>query len=158
MFVPPLHLIEKHTKSLRATHEDADQVVIHAELFHFLLRCALEHCEFDEAQYQRCNPDVADAVDRREFENGREHFLTKGYLEGRVGAVPVHEAWYLSHNPDVEVAKQAGLIESAEAHYRGIGAVEWREPNPEVASIVRAWKRLMTCLRATECADSSISI
>ena len=111
MFVPPYHMIEQHIKAVRSANGGADQIVVPRELFQFLLRCALEGCEFDEAQYQRCNPDVAEGVERRVFASGREHFLSKGYFEGRVGAVPVHEAWYLSHSPDVADAKRSGLEE-----------------------------------------------
>jgi hypothetical protein len=144
MFVPPYYMIEQHIKAVRPANGGADQVVMPADLFRFLLRCALESCEFDEAQYQRCNPDVADAVERHVLASGREHFLSKGYFEGRVGAVPVHEAWYLSHSPDVADAKRAGLEESGEAHYRKIGACEWREPNPGCARAVRGWQVLLS--------------
>jgi hypothetical protein len=143
MFVPPYHLIEPHIEALPSVDEGAERVVMPIELFHFLLRCALEGCEFDEAQYQRCNPDVADAVERGDVPSGREHFLGKGYLEGRVGAVPVHETWYLSHSPDVAAAKRAGLVASAEAHYRTIGVNEWRNPNPQSVVPAGAWRALL---------------
>jgi hypothetical protein len=137
-------MIEQQVTRLGAARGKADQVVVPAELFRFLIRCALERCEFDEAQYQRCNPDVADAVDMGEIASGREHFLDKGYFEDRVGAVPVDEGWYLSRNPDVAEAERAGLAESAEAHYRAIGASEWREPNPGCVGAVRAWKEVLS--------------
>ena len=89
MFVPPYHLIEPLIRTVHSPNGGSDGVVMPTELFRFLLRCALEGCDFDEAQYQRCNPDVADAVERRELASGREHFLGKGYFEDRVGAVPV---------------------------------------------------------------------
>jgi hypothetical protein len=143
MFVPPYHMIEQHIRAVRPVNGGDDQVVMPTELFHFLLRCALEGCEFDEAQYQQCNPDVAEGVERRVHASGRAHFLSQGYFEGRVGAVPVHEAWYLSQSPDVADAKRAGLEVSGEAHYRRMGAVEWREPNPGSARAVRAWKELL---------------
>lgn len=148
MFVPPYHMIEPHIKAVRPVNGGTDQVVVPIELFRFLLRCALEGCEFDEAQYQRCNPDVADAVEKGDVSSGREHFLSRGYFESRVGAVPVHEAWYLSHSPDVADAKRTGLEESGEAHYRKIGVVEWRDPNPGCASAVRAWRKLISRIEA----------
>jgi hypothetical protein len=154
MFVPLYHMIEQHIKAVRPKNGGVDQVVVPAELFRFLLRCALESCEFDEAQYQRCNRDVADGVERRVHGSGREHFLSKGYFEGRVGAVPVHEAWYLSQSPDVADAKRSGGEESGEAHYRRIGAVEWREPNPACASAVRAWKAILASLPELDHASS----
>lgn len=146
MFVPPYQLIEPHIKAVPSARGRTEQVTIPTELFRFLLRCALAGCEFDEAQYRRCNPDVADAVEQRSVASGREHFLGKGYFERRVGAVPVHEAWYLSHNPDVAEAKRTRMEESGEAHYRRIGICEWREPDPGCASAVRAWKQMLSRL------------
>jgi len=146
MFIPRYELIEPYIEVVGSVNGGHEQMVVPAELFRFLLRCVLEACEFDEAQYQRCNPDVAEGVERRVHGSGREHFLNGGYFEGRVGAVPVHEAWYLAHSPDVADAKRAGLEESGEAHYRRIGAVEWREPNPGCVSALRAWKELLSRL------------
>jgi hypothetical protein len=146
MFVPRYDMIEPHIKVVASVDGGGDQVLMPAELFRFLLRCALEACEFDEAQYQQCNPDVAEGVERRVHACGRAHFLNGGYFEGRVGAVPVHEAWYLAHSPDVADAKRAGLEESGEAHYRRAGAVEWREPNPACVNALRAWRELLSRL------------
>ncbi len=109
MFVPPYHLIEPLIRTVHSPNGGSDGVVMPTELFRFLLRCALEGCDFDEAQYQRCNPDVADAVERRELASGREHFLGKGYFEDRVGAVPVHEAWYLFAQPRCRGGKAGGI-------------------------------------------------
>jgi hypothetical protein len=146
MFIPRYEMIEPYIEVAASAKGGGKRVVMPAELFRFLLRCTLEGCEFDEAQYQRCNPDVAEGVERGVVASGREHFLGKGYFEGRVGAVPVHEAWYLSNSPDVAEAKRSGLEESGEAHYRNIGAVEWREPNPGAVSALRAWKELLSRL------------
>jgi hypothetical protein len=143
MFIPRYDLIEPHIEVVGSANGGGDQVVVPAELFRFLLRCVLEACEFDEAQYQRCNPDVAEGVERGAVTSGRAHFVSKGYFEGRAGAVPVHEAWYLSHSPDVADAKRAGLVESAEVHYRVTGMFEWREPSPGAAGSVRAWRQLL---------------
>ncbi len=143
MFFPPYRMLEKYVRR-RQSDDGGDEVAMHPEVFVLLVRCALENCEFDEAQYQRCNPDVAEAVERNEMPSGRDHYVQTGYFEGRVGAMPVHEAWYLSQNPDVAAAKEAGLIESGEAQWRLAGCWEWREPNPGVAPALRAWKELLS--------------
>jgi hypothetical protein len=83
---------------------------------------------------------VTEAVQRRTFASGRDHFIQIGYFEDRTGGIPVQETWYLARNPDVAAAKQQGLIESGEARYRLAGASEWREPNPEATQLVRAWR------------------
>ena len=60
MFVPRYDMIVPHIKVVASVDGGGDQVLMPAELFRFLLRCALEACEFDEAQYQQCNPGQSD--------------------------------------------------------------------------------------------------
>jgi hypothetical protein len=55
MYVPPSHMIEQQIHAACPANGGADQVAIPTELFRCLPRCALEGCEFDEAQHQRCN-------------------------------------------------------------------------------------------------------
>lgn len=140
MFVPPYSLIKQHIKTVDDNADGSEQLCVPRHLFEFLLRCLLETADFDEDQYQRCNPDVAEAVQHRTFASGRDHFIQIGYFEDRTGGIPVNERWYLARNPDVAAAKQEKSIESGEAQYRLAGASEWREPNPEATPYVRAWK------------------
>ncbi len=140
MFVPPYDLILKH---LEPASGGDDSVVVPRKLLNFLLRGVLEHSDFDEAQYIRCNPDVATAIRRQEIRNAREHFLQVGYFEGRAGGIPVQEDWYLARNPDVASAKRARQVESAEMQYRIAGAIEWRQPNARSVNAVDAWKTLL---------------
>ena len=143
MFVPPYSLIRQHIRMTDKSVEGDEQLSVPRHLFEFILRCLLDGVDFDEDQYQQCNPDVKEAVQRRLFGSGREHFIQVGYFEGRTGGIPVHETWYLARNPDVAAAKQQGFIESAGEQYRLAGASEWREPNPEATRYVRAWRELL---------------
>lgn len=43
---------------------------------------------FDEAWYCETYPDVAEAVGKREFASGHEHFIEFGFFEGRSPAAP----------------------------------------------------------------------
>jgi hypothetical protein len=113
------------------------------KLLDFLFRCLLANVDFDEQQYRKCNPDVAEAIKRKKALSGREHFIKSGYFEGRTGGVPVHETWYLARNPDVAAAKKAGKIASGELQYRMAGAHEWREPNPQSVGAVRMWRDVL---------------
>jgi hypothetical protein len=140
IFVPPYGLILAH---LAAGTQDRDDVVVPQKLLRFLLRCLLDRTDFDEEQYQVCNPDVAEAIRQKAITSGREHFINVGYFEGRTGGTAVLETWYLARNPDVAAAKQAGKVLSAEMQYRMAGAREWREPNPESVNWIRAWKEVL---------------
>jgi hypothetical protein len=139
-FVPPWDLISAHVVDYE---NGGDDVVVSRKLLRFLIRGLLDQAEFDEQQYRKANPDVAEAIRHRDFANGRDHFLNVGYFEGRMGATPVQETWYLARNPDVAAAKQSGELESGELQYRLAGAKEWREPNPQSAKWVAAWKEVL---------------
>jgi hypothetical protein len=142
MFVPPYDLLLKHLPGPKEGGR-SDDVIVPRRLLDFLLRCLLEHVEFDEVQYLRCNPDVATAIRKREMLSGREHFIQVGYFEGRTGGIPVQEDWYLARNPDVAAAKRARKVESAEMQYRIAGANEWRQPNPRSVQDVDAWRSVL---------------
>jgi hypothetical protein len=139
-FVPAYGLILKHAGVDLQAGNGTDEVTVSRQLLEFLLRCVLDHMEFDEQQYQKCNPDVAAAIKQKKMHSGREHFIKTGYFEGRSGGVRVDEAWYLARNPDVAAAKKAGKFESGAAQYRLSGASEWRTPNPQSEDAIRMWK------------------
>jgi hypothetical protein len=140
-FVPAYSFIMKHAGA--GPNGGNDEVTVSRQLLEFLLRCVLDHMEFDEQQYQKCNPDVAAAVKQKKMHSGREHFIKTGYFEGRSGGVRVDEAWYLARNPDVAAAKKAGKFESGAAQYRLAGASEWRVPNPQSEDAIRMWKNVL---------------
>jgi hypothetical protein len=142
-FVPPYSFIMAHVSSDRNGGKSPDQLTISRRLLEFLLRCALDHIDFDEQQYLACNPDVADAVKQRKMYSGREHFIKTGYFEGRSGGVRVDEAWYLARNPDVAAAKRAGKFDSGVDQYRLAGASEWRVPNSQSEDTITMWKSVL---------------
>jgi hypothetical protein len=142
-FLPPYSFIMKHVGAGPNGGAGTDEVTISRELLEFLLRCVLDHMDFDEQQYQNCNPDVAAAVKRKEMPSGREHFIKSGYFEGRTGGVRVDEAWYLARNQDVAAAKAAGKFVSGAAQYRISGANEWRVPNPQSEDAIRQWRNVL---------------
>lgn len=140
MFVPPYSLIMQRLTASQDGEAGADDLIIPRKLLDFLLRCLLDHTDFDEEQYRECNPDVCAAIREKTLASGRAHFLSAGYFEGRTGGTSVLETWYLARNPDVAAAKQAGKVPSGRVQYRLAGAQEWREPNPESVNWIRAWK------------------
>jgi hypothetical protein len=140
-FVPAYSFIMKHAGADPLGADD--EVTVSRRLLEFLLRCVLDHMEFDEQQYQKCNPDVAAAIKQKKMHSGREHFIKTGYFEGRSGGVRVDEAWYLARNHDVAAAKKAGKFESGAAQYRLSGASEWRVPNPQSEDAIRMWKSVL---------------
>ena len=143
MFVPPYNLILKHLGPGRSDGGPNDDLTVPRKFLDSMLRCLLEHADFDEQQYLKCNPDVAIAIRRNDMRSAQEHYIQVGYFEGRAGGTPVQEEWYLARNPDVAAAKRARKVESAEMQYRIAGAIEWRQPNPKSANDVDAWKSVL---------------
>jgi hypothetical protein len=143
MFVPPWSLVQRHVRDGQERGRGDSDVIMPKKLFQFLLQCLLAQMEFNEDQYQKSNPDVAEAIKQRGFANGRDHFIATGYFEDRMGGTVVNETWYLARNPDVAAAKQSGLVESGNTQYRLAGAREWREPNPESVQWIRKWKEVL---------------
>jgi hypothetical protein len=85
--------------------------------------------EWNEALYLAVNQDVAAAIARREFRDGREHWELAGRTERREGgAVPADwdEAGYLRIHPDVAQAMTEGRFLSGYHHYLAAGRAEGR--------------------------------
>ena len=121
-----------------------DCVTIPASLLGHLLRLALASAELDEVAYLQKNPDVAAAVRSGDMTDGKQHFVTAGYFEGRSGVgLDVSEAWYVKSNPDVARAIVLGEWTSGEAHYNDQGLLEWRAPNKAAEHDLAAWKEIL---------------
>ncbi|WP_086634887.1 hypothetical protein [Acetobacter sp. DsW_059] len=114
------------------------------DLFIFLLHTYMMQQPFNEAQYLKTNPDVAEAVNRGAIDSGLTHFLNAGYWEEREGgSYKFSEDWYLRQNPDVAVSVRLGEIISGKKHYHLYGKSEWRCPSPELSDEYELWKAFL---------------
>jgi len=135
----PYKLVEE-----RFPASEDDTVRIPSRFLRFLLSRAVECAEFDEEMYLKKNPDVGVAMRKGEWESAKQHFVSTGYFEGRLGAYPgVSDAWYLKLNPDVAEAISNNEWQSAEEHYNSVGILEWRIPNKEAQPDVLLWRALI---------------
>jgi hypothetical protein len=124
---------------------DGEVIPVKAELLQLLLKLALHQAPFDPDWYAGKYPDVADAVSRGEITSLKEHFVSTGYFENRLGAeVEVDADWYAATYPDISAAITEGRIASAKAHYNTVGKKEWRIPTPDAADEQRAWRKALT--------------
>jgi 5'-nucleotidase / UDP-sugar diphosphatase len=80
--------------------------------------------------YLNRNPDVADAVSRRQYDDAYEHFRRFGQFEGRDPSVLFNHSFYLEQYPDVRQAVSSGNLRSAFQHFRQFGQFEPRDPSP----------------------------
>lgn len=95
------------------------------------------NAQFDSAYYLDLNPDVAAAVAAGTFSSAFEHYLAYGQYEGRLfsaeaarsGLSWFDSAYYLTMNPDVAAALDAGIFSNALEHYVKYGQAEGRNAN-----------------------------
>lgn len=144
MYVVPFtvlrHFVGNVAEPLDQT-EPSGSVTVSAGLFMRLLQAALQTHAFDEDAYLVANPDVASSIRRGEFSSGRQHFVERGYFEGR-GSLrdEFDEAWYVKVNPDVARSIRAGTYPSGRAHFLEAGAFEFRAPNSDSETDMNLWR------------------
>jgi hypothetical protein len=99
--------------------------------FEALVRKLLNAVEVDEEWYRRSYPDVEIAIRQGVIGSAHEHFVTSGYLEGRLpGEIEVDEEWYFRTYPDIASAAKVGEVGSAKQHFLAYGYAEGRMPAP----------------------------
>lgn len=141
MYVPPLLAILKIIGCSEKDLEEGKRISTPASFLRLLLQIAVAHSDLNEAGYLESNPDVSDAVRRGSIESAIFHYISRGYFEGRLGALPnVDEEWYLQTYPDVSSAVRSGKIKSALEHFNVIGAAEGRSPTNQHRAESLQWK------------------
>jgi len=107
---------------------------------------------FDEKYYLNNNPDVKNAVEKKQFPDGLTHYLQYGRTkqENRSPNAFVDFSYYLANNPDVANAVKNDVKQSAHKHLFTWGNKEGRRPslcfdpkfylakNPDVAKAVES--------------------
>ncbi len=144
MHMPSYAVLMAEIKKSNPEFETAASVVVSKNLFDLLLKIAISASEFDERFYLEQNPDVRAAIAKGVLKTGREHFINKGFSEGRHGADPVvDEKWYLAAYPDVAKAVKTGKIGSASEHYAITGWREGRAANAQTEKDVKFWLAML---------------
>jgi|GEM_PF-1115986 len=106
----------------------------------FLLSHWVLRAPFDEAYYVRTNQDISEALSKGSISSAEEHFRSRGYFEGRLGApVKVDRAFYLAAYPDVAKAFARGLIKDVQSHYDETGRFEGRFANAVQKDQLERW-------------------
>jgi|SRR5579863_9360572 len=101
-------------------------VVMPYEKLCTIIRVFLELMEVDEEWYSATYPDAKKEIADGVFSSAKEHFMLRGYFEGRLARnVEIDEAWYYDAYADVEEKFKAGGP-SAQEHYIKQGYNEGR--------------------------------
>ena len=92
-----------------------------------MFRVALSSVTVDEAWYLGQVPGLRQDIQNGKFESPAEHYLTHGYLEGRLPERPVvDEKFYLQQYPDIADAVKSGAVKSGFDHFVKDGYAEGR--------------------------------
>jgi hypothetical protein len=94
-----------------------------------LIKLMLAGAYVDEEWYLKKYPDVAQAIEKDQFNSAKHHFVEDGYFEARFPCEPmIDEAWYLQRYPDVAESVSRGEFASALRHFVEDGYREGRLP------------------------------
>jgi len=141
LYLPSIQKILERLGTKSKPNPD-DEIRISYRFLSFLLSEWILHAPFDEKYYLEKNPDVAEALARRTISSAADHFRTRGYFEGRLGApVKVDRDFYLSSYPDIAKAYARGLLKDLESHYEETGQHEGRFANAQQKVQLEAWTR-----------------
>jgi len=129
MYVPHYDAILHAIGTTREELNGKAEIEIPLSLFHFLLKIALTHGEFNLPGYLDANRDVQEAAKIGRVPDVNMHYVKFGFFEGRRGATPaVDESWYRRNYADIAAAVRRGDIASGSEHFATIGAEEFRAP------------------------------
>jgi hypothetical protein len=143
MYVPPFNVVLDNLDIEKASYEAANSITLPKALFEFLIRLTLVGADFNEAGYLSSNPDVATAAQEGKVKNARLHYISNGYLEGRLGGSPaLDENWYLKYYPDVADAVRRRVTQSGAQHYQDVGAGEFRAPSEAYLTDAVEWGKV----------------
>jgi hypothetical protein len=85
----------------------------------------------DPSSYRAAYPDVAEAIDNETLPSVTDHFVERGYFEGRFPFdVVVDEKWYVSRYGHVRIGLERGIAQSAQNHFVQVGYQEGCRPTP----------------------------
>ena len=143
-YIPHIDLLLGAMRIQRERLDGKSKVAIDARLLRSLIQAAVERQPFSEAFYRATYPDIAAAHKSGSVADLREHYVTTGFFEGRVGAPPhLDEAFYVTTYPDVARALEAGDVTSATEHYVRSGAAEGRVPSAAAKAEIDTWMSVL---------------
>ncbi|WP_102957736.1 hypothetical protein [Mangrovicella endophytica] len=127
--------------------DEQDEVVVSGRFLKFLLTTLVADMPFDEAFYKATYPDVVAGIANGSVRSAREHFISRGYFEGRRACrYAVDRAWYLGNYPDLAAAYARGKLSDLDRHFDETGQYEGRSRSADQhAAQVRWDEELSAC-------------
>lgn len=139
--------IEQILAALHISRERLDghsKVAIDVRLLRAVLQAVAAQLPFDESFYLATYPDLAEAHRKGAVADPHQHYIERGFFEGRLGAAPeVDEAFYTARYKDVAKAVARGDVVSAARHYQTSGIAEGRVPSAAAQPAVDYWAAIL---------------
>lgn len=119
----------KRTLKLKGYDEGLDFLSIDREGFMALINAILEFAPFDETEYLSLHPDVKQAVEKGDFESGKQHYCLCGFYENRFpGYGDFDPLKYARAHPDLHpLINEQNWAELLRNHFRDAGYREGRK-------------------------------
>jgi hypothetical protein len=118
VYPPHIDLVLQALRIGRERLNGRAKVAIDPALLRALLQAVAQAAPFSPEFYTGTYRDVAEAHAAGRIPDLHHHYVTSGFLEGRLGACPdVDDAFYLTRYPDVARAIARGEVASAQDHY-----------------------------------------
>ena len=100
--------------------------------------------QFDDQWYSGTYPDVEGARLAGDVKSRREHFISSGYLEGRVPIeLPFDPQWYWGYYADIAKAFPSADPDAMRIHFQTKGYFEGRAGTAEMLLDVNRWLKLV---------------
>ena len=117
-----------------------DRVTVNASGLRRLIAEYAKTIPLDAVMYARANPDVEGAKLAGDIVSLEAHFVSAGYLEGRLpGALPFDPVWYHGHYKDINAMFALSDVQGLYNHFMGAGFVEGRSGCAEFLGEAGEW-------------------
>lgn len=143
-YIPPCAFLLAGLGISAADLTGSGTVAVSRKILRVLISEFAHRSRMDESWYAETYPDVEGARLAGDIKSLREHFITSGYLEGRLpAALPFDPQWYREHYRDIAQAFPSADPDAMRKHFLASGYFEGRAGTAEMLSEVERWLKLM---------------
>jgi hypothetical protein len=140
-YIPPCRLVLERLGISEADLKQ-EKVTVSARFLLSLIRQFARAATFDPEWYAAKYPDVEGAVLVGDIPSLQEHFVTSGYVEGRLPhELPFDPGWYHDHYKDIAQAYARDDVAGMRSHYLTGGYYEGRVGTKEALPLIEEWVR-----------------
>ena len=143
-YVPPCAFLLEGLGISAADFEGSGTITVTRRCLQALISEVARQMQFDDQWYSGTYPDVEGARLAGDVKSLREHFISSGYLEGRVPIeLPFDPQWYWGYYADIAKAFPSADPDAMRIHFQTKGYFEGRAGTAEMLLDVNRWLKLV---------------